>query len=340
MAQISVIVPVYQVEAYIGQCIESILNQTFQDFELILVDDGSTDQSGQICDRYAKRDERIQVLHKENEGVSKARNAGIEASIGNYICFVDADDRVDASMLEQCVKKIKSEKADVVRHGYTLELWKGMSVSGKHLYLGPDFKRALSHYEIQENMEQFWANCSNYVWNYFFKREAIGMIRFPDIPISEDHIFVLKVLGHAKKVAFISQPLYYYCMRMGSNANHWKKEGISCQIKMVKACEQFMDEFHITGERKDRLMTSQVISAYSYIIYLLSFPDCTLKFKKKMQIAKVARRKLKVDHYKVYTKQLSQGFVDSVKTKLICNKKEEWMILFGPSFLRIVRGSR
>ena len=101
MAQISVIVPVYQVEAYLPQCIDSILAQTFRDFELILVDDGSQDRSGAICDEYAGRDERVRVLHKENGGLSDARNAGLEQAKGDYFLFVDSDDFIAPMMLEQ-----------------------------------------------------------------------------------------------------------------------------------------------------------------------------------------------------------------------------------------------
>ena len=100
MPKVSVIVPVYKVEKYIGQCIESILSQTFKDFELILVDDGSPDSSGAICDQYAQKDTRIQVIHKTNGGVSSARNYGIEKSTGTYLCFIDSDDIVSATYLE------------------------------------------------------------------------------------------------------------------------------------------------------------------------------------------------------------------------------------------------
>src|SRR5574344_1932751 len=100
MAEVSIIVPVYQVENYIRQCVDSILAQTFTDFELILVDDGSKDESGRICDEYAKTDERVKVIHKENGGLSDARNRGLHQTIGNYFMFVDSDDYIAPTMVE------------------------------------------------------------------------------------------------------------------------------------------------------------------------------------------------------------------------------------------------
>ena len=118
MAEISIIVPVYQVEKYIRQCIESILAQTFTDFELILVDDGSKDNSGKICDEYAEKDKRIRVIHKENDGLSDARNKGLDNASGNYFMFVDGDDYISPNMAECLYKKISEAKADIAACNY------------------------------------------------------------------------------------------------------------------------------------------------------------------------------------------------------------------------------
>lgn len=128
MAQVSIIVPVYQIEKYIRKCIESIQSQTFSDFELILVDDGSKDASGSICDEYAKKDNRIKVIHKKNEGVASARNEGIKLSKGKYVCFIDGDDWIEKFMIENCINRILDTEADVIFHGYKQELWKSKAV--------------------------------------------------------------------------------------------------------------------------------------------------------------------------------------------------------------------
>ena len=113
MVKISIIVPVYNVERYLGKCINSILNQTFADFELILVDDGSTDRSGYICDDYKKKDNRIKVIHKENGGLSSARNAGLDIAKEKYIGFVDSDDFINKNMYEFLYKDIKVNNSDI-----------------------------------------------------------------------------------------------------------------------------------------------------------------------------------------------------------------------------------
>lgn len=118
---ISIIVPVYNVEKYLNKCIDSIINQTYKNIEIILVDDGSTDNSGKICDEYLLRDSRIKVIHKNNGGLSSARNEGINISSGEYIGFVDSDDWVEPNMYEEMYKKILYSNADIVDCGYWKE---------------------------------------------------------------------------------------------------------------------------------------------------------------------------------------------------------------------------
>ena len=119
---ISVIVPVYKVEKYIHRCIDSILAQTFTDFELILVDDGSPDCCGSICDEYAKKDSRVTVIHKKNGGLSDARNAGLDFAMGDYILFVDSDDYIDADLLEQTYSAASSEAPELCTISLTCSL--------------------------------------------------------------------------------------------------------------------------------------------------------------------------------------------------------------------------
>ena len=224
MAQVSIIVPVYQVEKYIRKCIESIQAQTFSDFELILVDDGSKDASGKICDEYAKKDDRIKVIHKKNEGVALARNDGIKLSKGKYVCFIDGDDWIEKFMIENCMNRILDTEADVIFHGYKQELWKNKVVINIEEKSTSDFLDTLTHSEMSEKMEQLWPYCSSYVWSYFFTRKIIKEERFPNVKISEDHIFILNVLKKCDKISFLNDFSYHYCMRMGSSANRWTKE--------------------------------------------------------------------------------------------------------------------
>ncbi|MGF0018731.1 glycosyltransferase family 2 protein [Sporofaciens sp. SGI.106] len=337
MAEVSIIVPVYQVEQYIRQCVDSILAQTFTDFELILVDDGSKDQSGKICDEYARMDARVKVIHQNNSGVAVARNNGIAYSNGRYLCFVDADDWIEDTMIAKCVSQIKEYGADVLRHGHIMELWKDGKCVNKEIKNAPNFVKVLTHDQIAKKMEKFWPNCSNYVWNYFFKREAIGQIQFPEIQISEDHVFVLEVLENCRRICFLSEDSYHYCMRMGSSANRWQETGICCQLEMIRTCHNFMDSFGIKAERKKSLMSNNILSAYSYAIYLLCFPECKWSVKEKMAKISEVRKELEIDQYTSYSVLTGLSIADKIKQQLICWRQEKLLILLGPIFMKVVR---
>mgnify|MGYP002589717189 CR=1 FL=1 len=126
---LSIIIPIYKIkESYLRECFDSLLAQDMKDFQIIAVDDGSPDDCGKICDEYAKKDDRIKVIHKKNEGVALARNDGIKLSKGKYVCFIDGDDWIEKFMIENCMNRILDTEADVIFHGYKQELWKNKVV--------------------------------------------------------------------------------------------------------------------------------------------------------------------------------------------------------------------
>ena len=129
MPLLSIIIPVYQAKKYLGKCIDSILNQSFLDFELILVDDGSNDGSERICDEYTRKDNRIKVIHQINQGVSGARNTGLKYASGEYIAFVDADDWVGVNLFQECMKGVERYPVEVIYHGFTKDIWKNNTAS-------------------------------------------------------------------------------------------------------------------------------------------------------------------------------------------------------------------
>ncbi len=203
MPMISIIVPVYKVESYIRRCIDSILNQTFVDFELILVDDGSPDDSGAICDEYAKKDARIRVIHNQNKGVSAARNTGLDAALGEYISFIDSDDYVEACYLE----KLAGKKSD-------LSICGSYIISEKeevHIYFPIEDKVSSSN--LEQITDLFDRDLLKYVWGKLFKRSIIEAknLRFDTrISLGEDTVFALKYALLCKSFVLISDPLYYY----------------------------------------------------------------------------------------------------------------------------------
>lgn len=211
MAKISIIVPVYNVEKYLSRCIESILNQSITDLEIILVNDGSKDSSGKICDQYAERDSRIKVIHKINEGPSVARNIGIECSSGSYIGFVDSDDYIAEDMYEVLLNNIEKENADIsmcdLIHCYEGEV---ISTECEKEYCVWDSKEA-----IKVVMEAKKTSVTPV--NKLYKRELFEQIRYPkDISSGEDGFVIIDLLLISKKVVFTSEKKYYYIHRKNS----------------------------------------------------------------------------------------------------------------------------
>lgn len=202
--QISIIVPVYNTESYIRRCLDSICAQSFTNFEVILIDDGSTDHSGIICDQYAKKYTNFKVYHVENGGPSRARNKGLECARGMYVTFVDGDDWLEQNALEIYISAIELYQADVVKAGYIKEYNK-RSVVVK-----------IEHEVIYTDLESFFVGIEDskyygFLWNGIYKRRVIGTIRMDEtIRWCEDHLFTCEVLLHTNKMVLLPDVLYHY----------------------------------------------------------------------------------------------------------------------------------
>lgn len=235
MAEVSIIVPVYQVEKYIRQCIDSILAQTFTDFELILVDDGSKDRSGQICDEYVRMDNRVRVIHKENGGLSDARNRGMDQAVGSYFLFVDSDDYIAPTMVECLHKKIVKEKADIAVCNYLY-----FFENGREKNFSTNVKpEILSGTEIFYNRK----NERNYgiwtvAWNKIYKTETIGNVRFRLGKYHEDEFWANDIYQMNIKVVTVSECLYYY--RQRDNGIMGKKSAAK-DFDIIEALQERID---------------------------------------------------------------------------------------------------
>jgi glycosyltransferase involved in cell wall biosynthesis len=218
--RISIIVPVYNVEHFIHECIESILNQTFSDFELILVNDGSTDQSGSICNEFAKKDTRVTVIHKKNGGQSSARNRGIDTAKGEYIGFVDSDDWIHQDMYKILHNYAIEKDVDIA----ACNLMQYNKDSIGHLYSNNTtdeiFDKPSAMHELYLNERLTFSPC-----NKLYKKELFKGIRFKEGSILEDMDFAYKVINIANKVYYTGQALYFYryneksTMRKGFSKN-------------------------------------------------------------------------------------------------------------------------
>lgn len=205
MPEISIIVPVYKVEKYLDRCVKSILDQTFTDFELILVDDGSPDNCPAMCDEWAKKDARIKVIHKENGGAGHTRNVGLENATGKYIGFVDADDWITKDMYQYLYTLIIENNVDVSMCDFTRnpkELEEG--TSGENI-------RIFDDKEMQDFFYRINGEPSYYaIWNRLYKREILSEIHFLEGKITEDVMFIYEVTKNAKSMVFSNKKKYLY----------------------------------------------------------------------------------------------------------------------------------
>lgn len=213
---VSIIVPIYNVEACLRPCIESIQNQTYSNLEILLIDDGSPDNSGRICDEYAEKDPRIRVLHNKNGGAAAARNAGIDAATGEYISFVDGDDTLINTMVEELLANLHETESDVsvcsrkAVYGTHTCCSKGLPASDIIIFTQP----TIAQYVMQTKFH------SAAPWGRLYRRAFLGDLRFDTSHLCfEDYVFSVKLSLKAEKVCYTNRPLYNYFQRPGSAMN-------------------------------------------------------------------------------------------------------------------------
>ena len=211
--RISIIVPIFNAEDYISRCLDSILEQSFTSYEVLLVDDGSTDSSPLICDRYSATDPRFRTLHKPNGGVSSARNAGISLAKGEYIMFVDSDDALLPDALDMMLEGISGE--DLVIGGYTVFIG-GVTSKVVHPKENRSYKSSDISVFFENNIRR---NCEmlDAPWAKLFRRKAIGKLRFNEsLSYAEDKLFVFGFLSECKSIYTCPHTVYHYYLRPGS----------------------------------------------------------------------------------------------------------------------------
>lgn len=268
---ISVVVPIYKVEKYLPKCVESICRQTYKNLEIILVDDGSPDQCGKLCDEYAKKDGRIKVIHKKNGGLSDARNAGIEVATGKYIGFVDSDDYIHPQMYEILYNGVKDNKAD-------LSICKFININENEVIENHNIRNAkwVALTTDQEKFEyalgEFTTVCFTVAWNKLYKSELFEQIRYPYGKIHEDEFTTYKTIDLAETVAYTEEELYYYVQRQGSIMdNGFDKRS----LHRLEAYQERMALYSLTGRYQwyEKIL-------YLYRLFLLKWTELLLKTNK------------------------------------------------------------
>ncbi len=210
---ISIIVAVYNAETYIVRCVDSILNQTYKNIELLLVDDGSTDRSGQICDDYEKKDDRVRVIHKSNGGLAEARNVGIQNATGEYIGFVDNDDYIKDYMYERLVYVINNEDADMVVCNYSYVDDNGDLLDVYSPILSDE---VISSYEYLSRLVGPESGYYITAWNRLYRSSILKSIVFPVGRTNEDSYVVHNIVDVCRRVVIESDKLYFYTQRSDS----------------------------------------------------------------------------------------------------------------------------
>lgn len=235
MKKISVIVPVYNIEKYLSQCLDSIIHQTYKNLEIILVDDGSTDSSGLICDNYSQKDKRIKIIHKCQGGLSDARNAGLKIATGEYISFIDSDDFIDKNMYSILINNTQKYNSDIVWFNYYNYYSKKHFINSS-IIKNNDLYDLSSSDKIKFAKNLFYQyKMDAHVWAKLYKRSIFNNIKFPYGKLFENIFVLLPILSNAKIISTIPDCLYFYRNRSESIVNQYFKQNIIKNIDFIES---------------------------------------------------------------------------------------------------------
>lgn len=226
--KVSIIIPVYNVEKYIEECLESVIRQTYKNVEVILIDDGSTDKSGKICDIYMNKDSRIKVIHKKNEGAASAKNIGLKNISGTYVMFVDSDDVIDKKCVENKVRVLEETDADIVQTKF-LDMFK----NNTQKYTSDIKNKLYKKDEFLLEYIKYW-ECAIF-WNKLYKKEVLKDIEFIEGRCIDDEFFTYKIIQNSKKIVISNTYDYYYRHRKSSVMNDFghRKKILKDQIDFI-----------------------------------------------------------------------------------------------------------
>ena len=281
--KISVVVPVYNVKNDLEKCVDSIRRQTFSDIEIILVDDGSTDESGAMCDRFALEDDRIRVIHKENGGLSSARNAGIDVAQGEYIAFVDSDDWIDSGMLQTLLRACEQTGAPMsecsFRNVYADHYAEETRCDGSRTVV-------TAAEAIESNLD--WRTLKPVAWNKLYRRDVIGDIRYPNGRVHEDEFTTHRYYLAAGKIAYVDVSLYNYNkQRDGSITAAFK-------VKNLDKCDAMLEKLRLVWSTPSlSVLEGKMASIYCYVLFT-SLSACVKNRIRHERVDEVIRQALEV----------------------------------------------
>ena len=252
---ISVIIPIYNVEKYLNQCIQSIVEQTYQNLEIILIDDGSTDKSSKICDVWSMNDDRIKVIHQKNHEAAKAKNQGIKNASGELIAFVDSDDCIKKDMYEKLYKLMKEKECDIVECGY--QCFKDRILQEESTLNRVEVcnsEQAIKYLMGDSKMKQV-------VWNKLYKKEVIGDIRFPKGRYIDDEFWTYKILNNARRICVTNEKLYYYRQHASSIM------GKKYNVRRLDVIDAFQERMMYMKKNQPKLIAKSTLTYIGMVMY-------------------------------------------------------------------------
>ena len=258
--KISVIVPIYNVEKYLSQCIDSIINQTYKNLEIILVNDGSPDKCGAICDEYSNKDERIKVIHKKNGGLSDARNAGLDIATGDFISFVDSDDWIDIDTYEIMMNNIIKYNADIavsnINYVYDEKSKPKYNEENIHIFNREEAMNELIHDGLVQAV----------VWNKIYKKELLYNMKFKVGKLNEDEFFTYKICARAEKIVYIPNTLYQYRQRENSIMSTYSLKRLDSVEALYERLNFIKNEFPTLYNDEKYILCNSCIYNYQMIL--------------------------------------------------------------------------
>lgn len=302
--KISVIIPVYQVEVFLKKCVDSVLEQTYRNIEIILVDDGSKDKCPQICDEYVRKDKRVKVIHKENGGLSDARNIGIENATGKYLFFIDSDDWVDKDILLHLYMMLKENKADVAecQYGKVYNETDELVNDKEEEVIILESRQALENLALENQVNHI------IICGKLYKSELFKEIRFPKGKIHEDEYTTYKLFYIANKIVVTNFKLYYYRKREGSiTVTKFNPK----RLDVIQAYEERLEFYQ---RKKEEHLYKLEITKFLYILLYCYYHSKREKFNK--QMIKNIKGKYR-EAYKQYCKVKPKFSKEKIKYGLI-----------------------
>lgn len=324
--KISVVVPVYNVEKYLSECLESIIAQSYKNLEIILVNDGSSDNSGNICDKYSEKDTRIRVIHKKNCGLSDARNTGIEYATGDYITFVDSDDFIDRQYIDILIKNMVTYNADISCCDYIRTTKRNYDFHIKKV-------GESTLLESEDGIKFYLKKEIVSAWGKVYKKEIFSILRFPSGKINEDISTIFKAFINAKKIVYINNKLYYYYQ---NNNGITKKKFNVKSLHLAEAWTEVVELSQYYNDEIKELAKLRLNKSYFSLLGVIAYYGIE-------ETAGIKKQKEYLLHNfkQVYMKLLlSKNLALSRKIAIVCMRMSFSLCCMCGYFLRYLKGER